>query len=243
MKVWQRSTVALALLLAAAHGAQAQSTGPVLGDSGHVALSVERLFGFSHSSQTTSSKGVERPTVTMNKISILGDPVGGALGTIYTFPRLAFDVFVAGGLSLGASISYFHISETVPPAAGSTGGDSEFSINGLVLAPRIGFAAHLGPTVALWPRAGVTYLKEWSDTSQGGKAGGSSSGDLFAATIELPLAVTITERAAFLIGPTIDIGLSGGGTNDPAPGSTAASTSTDNKETNIGVQAALLILL
>jgi hypothetical protein len=235
--------VALVVSLAAMRGAGAQTAGPALGDSGHVALSAERLFGFVHTSSTTSSNGMDRPAVTMNGISLLGNPIGGLLGGSYAAPRLGFDAFVAGGLSLGVAAAYFHTSESQPAQAGSTAGDSELSLSGVILAPRIGFAAHLGPTVSLWPRAGVTYLRSWSDNSQGGKAGSSSSSNLFAATLEVPLAVTLTERAAFLIGPTLDIGLSGGRTSEPPPGSTASSTSTDIKETDVGVQAALLILL
>jgi hypothetical protein len=243
VKVVGRGFLALVVSLAAARSARADSPPPAVGDSGHVALSAERIFGFAHTSRTTTANGMDRPTVTTNGISILGNPLGGLLSSSYTAPRLAFDGFVAGGLSLGASVTYFHATQTQPTGTGASASESESSLSGLILAPRIGFAAHLSPTVSLWPRAGVTFLKVWSDTTVAGMSRGSSSGNLFAATIELPLAVTLTERAAFLIGPTIDIGLSGDTTNEPPPGMFATSSTVDNKETQIGAHAALLLLL
>jgi hypothetical protein len=220
--------------------AEAQTTDPSFGDTGHVALSGERLFGFSHAIQTRSVPGASDSKTTSNTVSLLGSPVT-AIFNIYTFPRVAFDAFVAPGVSVGASASYFHASESLGPLGGSPG-SNDVTLSGFVLAPRIGFAVPLNPLVSIWPRAGITYVYVSNDTTFNGVGQGSTTTNFFAATIEVPVTVTIVPRALFLIGPTVDIGLSGGAKSAPAtPG--AATVSVDEKDTEFGLQAGFLIFL
>ena len=105
-----------------------------------------------------------------------------------------------------------------------------------MLAPRVGYAGRLAPTVWIWPRAGITYVN-FSTSPSGGT---SQSASLFAATVELPVVVALAPHALLLIGPTLDLGLSGSTKLDgTAIGGT--NTSRDIKETDIGLQASLVL--
>jgi hypothetical protein len=215
--------------------AQAQTAGPpVLGDAGHLAISGERLFGYAHTSETQKG-GTLDSTFTSNTVSILGNPTGGIAG-VFSFPRVGFDYFAARGFTVGASLSYFHISDNVN-LSGSTVGASDGTISGFVLAPRLGFAARLSPTVSIWPRAGITYAHFSSDNGSSSVTGGRStmSSHFVDLTIEAPLAIDLVPRVVLLIGPTLDLGLSGG--------TSGGATSTDLKETEFGVQVGFLFLI
>jgi hypothetical protein len=224
-------------LLGGRAGAQTgESEPPSFGDKGHVAISAERMFGYVHATQTESGTGVATFTSTNNSISLLGSPII-AVSSIYTFPRIAFDVFAAAGFSVGASLSYFHLSQTTGSASATSTGSSS-TTGGFVAAPRIGFAARLAPSVSLWPRAGITYVYASTDNSFG-TTQTTYSFHVFAATIEAPLAVSVSPRSLILIGPTADIALSGYSKTSPGTGG----TSTTTKETDYGLQAGFLLFL
>jgi hypothetical protein len=201
--------------------------GPGFGTPGHVALSVDRLFGYSHSSEQQSVGGMTQ-TTTSDNFTLLSNPHGAEVGA-YTFPRLALDGFVGPGVSLGGALSFFHSSS------------SPQTSTGFVLAPRVGFVARLAPTVSLWPRGGITFITTSTDTKVGTMAITSASGNLLAFTIEAPLAFNLSRWAAVLVGPTIDVGLSGSNKTTPALG--GATTTTDNKVTEFGLQAGLALVL
>ena len=231
--------VSLLTILSGRAVAQTEADEPSFGDKGHIAISVERLFGYVHASQKTSqpaSTGGDS-TTTDSVFSVLGSPITAAT-SIYTFPRVAFDLFVAPGLSIGASISYFHVSESLGQLAMTTTNGSA-SLSGIVAAPRIGYAARLSPTVWLWPRAGITYVNASNDTF--GTDTGTVSVSLFAATIEAPLTVAVVPRALILVGPTADIGLSG--TRKSSSSAAGPAPNRDIKETDFGVQAGVLLFL
>ena len=183
------------------------------GQSGHVAISAERLFGFVHTDESENGA-----SASANTINLLSAPTA-LIGSGYTWPRIGFDFFVSQSVSLGVAASYFNLS----PEAGS--------LSGFQLAPRVGYSARVGEKVAIWPRGGITY--EYVSTSSGGGSSGTQS--LVALTLEAPFAILVVPRAAFLIGPTVDIGLTG----------TASSggTNTDQKFTDFGLQCGLLVFI
>jgi hypothetical protein len=204
-------------LLAAGGRAWAQAEPPEAGfsDKGHFALSAERMFGYVHTSEDDGGT-----KTTFNSISLLGSPIAN-IASIYTFPRVGFDGFVAPSVSLGGSLTYFHLSSS---------GSGSGTVSGFLVAPRVGFAGRLAPTVWIWPRAGVTYVNFSTSPT-----GGSQSSHLFAATVEVPVVVALAPQALLLIGPTLDLGLSGSTTiSGSALGGTDLTR--DIKETDIGFQ-------
>jgi hypothetical protein len=210
--------------------------GPELAQAGRVAISAERLFGFSYSSETQSMNGVELEKTTATSVSALGNPLG-SLASFFSFPRLAVDAFVAPGLSVGAAVSVFHLSLSSTP----TGGMSfDQSVTGFVLAPRVGYAVRVSPAFSIWPRVGVSFIYASTDSSSQGVNQGTSTTSMLAATFEAPLAFTVASRVVILFGPTFDLGLTGSNKNEPVGG---PSTTTDTKDTEFGIQAGLLVLL
>jgi hypothetical protein len=185
------------------------------GDLGHVAISAERLFGYVHTSETTTVAGVDTSR-SNDSFSLFSNPFGG-IATGYGWPRLAVDVFAARGLSVGAAAGFFHVST------------NNTSLNGFLLAPRIGYATNLGGRAFFWPRGGMTYAHASSSAGSGAL---TSTGSVFALTLEAPLAIVATPHVAFLVGPTFDLGLSGS--------TTTGGAKVDSKTTDFGVQAGLL---
>jgi hypothetical protein len=190
------------------------------GAAGQVVLSTERLFGYVHSSQTHKVAGVDQ-TETIDSFALLGDPF--SIPTLYSSPRLALDYFMIDRLSVGASATYFHISDDVP---GST---SSVTFSGFLVAPRLGYALPLASAVSVWPRVGVTFTKFSIETS------GVPSQDrtAFALTLEAPFVFTVTSHVFLSLAPTFDLGLAGSVPN------TASSGTTDQTVTNFGIEAAL----
>jgi hypothetical protein len=195
------------------------------GQKGVLALSAERMFGFVHADQTTGSGATAR-TTHVNSFSLLGN--SSQILTSYLQPRVALDFFAADRLSLGAALTYFHISQSVD------GSNSNPTISGYVLAPRVGYALPLGRAVSLWPRLGFTYVH----FETGNNAAGSTTTDIsvYAVTIEAPLLFAVSSHFFLSLAPTLDLGV-GGSTSTPGP--MGATTSTDRKETDYGVVAGL----
>lgn len=231
MKRTKRVVHGLLLSLALAQSAQAQAqeepADEVFGMKGHLVVGGERMFGYAHTRQDETVDGSTR-TTTLNAFSFLGTGLpASSFSSAYTFPRVGIDAFVAPSISLGGSVTYFHASWCM------SGIDE--TLNGVLVAPRAGFAVRLAPAIWLWPRAGITYVHLWSDF--GGTiqlASGSSS--LFAATVEAPLVLALAPQALALIGPTVDVGLSGSNKTTDGTGSLKY----DLKETDIGLHVSFM---
>jgi hypothetical protein len=200
--------------------AQAEPPEAGFGDKGHLVLGAERMFGYVHTSEQ------DMTTTTFNSISLLGSPISNIV-SVFTFPRVGFDGFIAPSISLGGSLTYFHVSES---------GNGSVTLSGFLIAPRLGFAGRLAPTVWIWPRAGITYIN--FSTDSGGAT--SQSASLFAVTAEVPVVVALGPQALLTIGPTLDFGVSGSRKLNEAPIG-VGNASTDIKETDFGLQVSLLL--
>lgn len=207
-------TIASAILLIAGTAGAQQ---PDLGETGRFALSAERLFGYVHTSETISQGGVST-TQSADTFTLLTNPVG-LISSGYAWPRIGFDAFIARNISLGGSVGYFNVS----PSSGS--------LSGFVFAPRVGYTAHIGPRVSIWPRGGFTFEQATSSDN----AGNSTKQSLFALTLEAPLAIWMGPRFAIMVGPTLDLGLTGS--------RSSGGLSIDDTFTDFGIQAGLFVLL
>ncbi len=231
MKRTKRVVRGLLLSLVLAQSAQAQAqeepVDAVFGIKGHLVVGVERMFGYAHTRQDETGDGSTR-TTTLNAVSFLGTAISASSwSSAYTFPRVGIDAFVAPSISLGGSVTYFRVSW-------SMSGIDE-TLNGVLVAPRAGFAVRLAPAIWLWPRAGITYVHLWNDFG-GTIQASSGSASLFAATVEAPVVLALAPQALALIGPTVDVGLSG--SNHVTDGT--SSVKHDLKETDIGLQASFM---
>jgi hypothetical protein len=208
---------------------------PTLGDPGHWAISLERVFGFDYARETLSIGGVDMQTNSGTSFSLFSSPLS-AMFSAFSFPRAGFDVFVAPGLSLGTSVGVFYAKETVAPT-GVTATDE--SVKGILLTPRIGYVLHLAPWVSFWPRGGISIIYASTDVSNGGGASQTNTAHLIAGTIEAPFVFTIAPRVAFTFGPTFDMTFSGGTTTSGY----GASATVDERVLEIGAQAGLVVTL
>ena len=212
---------------------------PTVGDPGHWAISFDRLFGFDYSRETDSIAGVDQPTVSATSFSLFTNREAAELSA-FSFPRLGADVFVAPGLSLGASLGVFYGSETVTPTGGMA---TSVSVTGITVTPRIGYVAHLTPSISFWPRAGISVIYVSTSPSGTPPAGGineSETSHLVAATVEAPFVFTIAPRLAFTFGPTFDMSFSGAQSTTVTGYGT---TTVDEKVLEIGAQAGFVITL
>ena len=212
---------------------------PTVGDVGHWAISLDRLFGFDYARDTLSMGGVDQPTVSATSFSLFSNREAAALSA-FSFPRAAVDVFVAPGLSLGTSFGVVYGSEAMTPIGGTA---ASVSVTGITVAPRIGYVAHLTPSLSFWPRAGISVIYVSSSPSGTAAAGAveeSQTSHLVAATVEAPFIFTIAPRVAFTFGPTFDMSFSG----KQSVTLTGYGTNTvDERVLEIGAQAGFVITL
>jgi hypothetical protein len=169
-----------------AAAAPAASSGPSgFGDGGQFILSVERLFGYNWDHQSLGNA-----TGTSQTYSVLGN-AGGAGAYPYDWPRLGFDYFVTKSISAGAAVAFTR----------STSGNS--STNAFQVAPRVGYGMMVGPILAVWPRAGVTYVSA-TNLSYG------------AISLDLAAVIIASQHLVITVAPVINIGIFGstGGTSD-----------------------------
>jgi len=134
-----------------------------------------------------------------------------------TIPRLALDYFVIEGLSLGASFIYWRNSGSSTTEAGNSSVDQDTpTVSTVVIHPRIGYSFIFDETFALWPRAGITWSSFNVSTPFVNPTTGQASADdlennasAFDLSLDVPLVISPIENFAILIGPFVDIGLSG----------------------------------
>ncbi len=201
------------------------------GAPGQVVLGAERLTGVysDHLKSTTTLTDIDgNPTGTevetstdSTSISLLGVPtvIGDSpMNLPSSTPRLALDVFVAPGLSIGGSFVYMRRTGSqdrkyTPSTAGTNRNEDLPTGSTLLFSPRIGYAALVTPGFAIWPRAGITYtnyrMTEEETDSDGIQTTYKASLDFTTASLEVMAAAIAVPHFAFLFGPFLDLPLGG----------------------------------
>jgi hypothetical protein len=215
----------------------APAAAAAFGEAWHLALSIERAFGLDYISATESSSGLDLQKTSATNVSLFGAPATGA-PSAFSFPRVAFDLFVVRDFSFGLGVGVVHGSSTVTPT-GSIPSDRSFT--GLVAVPRVGYARQLTPYITLWPRAGISVIYVKSDVNNGFGYGTAQMPTHFvAATIEVPVLFTLIPHVAVTLGPTLDITFNGSTTVPPLTGGVQTYA---ERVTELGIQAGLLVYL
>jgi hypothetical protein len=239
MKTELTAVVVASGILLAAPGARAADG---FGSAGTVAISAERLFGIVASSDTETIDGQPgEQTGYSTTVSLLSSPYGGLLSS-YSYPRVGVDVFAIQGLSLGAALGYVTISTSSKAELNGASVETDGpTLNGFIFAPRVGYAYMFMDLLGIWPRAGITYVSAGSsDTNEMGDSVETSTNRL-ALTLEVPLVIAPSPHAAITVGPTLDLGLSGGAETTTTIDGVSVTTKRDHKATDIGLQAGLTI--
>ena len=197
-----------------------------LGEEAQMVFGVDRVMGLSFDRMTTEPTGSTR-TSKDTTFSLFGNGAG-----VTSFPRLAFDYFVMEGLSIGGSLVYWQRSgETeIEPDSGSSTTNDNPTRSLFAIAPRVGYAIPFDETFSFWPRAGVTYynqkIEQEKTTAAGDKTTSSVSTSAWDLTLEGMFGISPMSHFAILIGPYLDLGLTGNTENDPGAGSDTVETDT-----------------
>ena len=220
---FQCAFAAAALLTSSSAWAQ------TFGEKGQIAISAERLFGFTYDSARVTQNGQDT-TGSVTHFSLLSSPVTVTgerfVWAGFNSPRVAGDYFVINRLSVGAALGYAHGSATTtrPGALG----ENTFSGDSFTFAPRVGYFLTFNDKIGFWPRGGLTY-RTYSAENAGGH-------DL-AFTLEAPFAFTLIPHVVFWAGPTADLGFAGSQYVQAA----GATTSFDFNAIEIGLQTGLVV--
>lgn len=259
---WIRAILAITPCVLCALPAAAQKK---FADDGQIVLGAERLTGlFFERVDVTTTITADDPmggttsteieyTASTTTFAIFGtstgvfDEASTTAGGTSMSPRLALDVFVASGFSVGGALTYVHTEGTIEVGVEDDSDEEDQpTFNGIVLAPRVGYAFPLSPTFAIWPRLGFTYSNYWTSAEDEAADGTTveetttlSFGNL---TIEGMLAFTPVPNVAIVFGPFLDLGLFGSVTNESEPDPTPIDTETDLKYTSFGITSGIAVV-
>lgn len=174
----QRTMLAAGLFFAALFSAS-QSQAQEFYHSGKVSIALERGLGIHYVHRSIDPPG---PADFEFDGTTLGIGWYGNL-TPYHQSRAALDVFVIEQLSVGGSLAFF-------AQTGDPDGD------GILFAPRVGYAIPLSDLFTFWPRGGLTFI-DIEDYS------------LFGLSGEAAFILTPQPSWGIILAPTFDIGFGG----------------------------------
>jgi hypothetical protein len=217
----------------------------------------ERLFGLSIVSSTAesgSSSGVfgapDDSEFSATQLNLLyGNNSLDAVGNVnpYATPHLSIHGVVAGGLTLGGSIGFMTTSGEVEtteedPFDGSTTTNRSDAPDrsAFIIGPKIGYLVAANSTVAFWLRAGITYFSLAAEESEDGDTFEQSVNGI-SFSIDPMLVITPIPHVGLMLGPVIDVGLSGK-VEAKATGSFSGDSEADFKFSNFGAAAGLAVL-
>ncbi|HTR55668.1 MAG TPA: hypothetical protein VMJ10_33555 [Kofleriaceae bacterium] len=244
-----RTTLAIGFaVVAAAATASAQpaaapaapSSSP-LGQKGTWILAIERAMPlFAYTREETDGNNASQET-SETSLSFLSYGVPSDIA--YTIPRVALDYTVAPNITVGGSIfAFFDVSDSTTTTLGNMSNTADnpkataFGISG-----RVGYVMSLGPKLALWPRGGLSFYDESISNPGGGGAGTTMSSGFhqFALDLEGNFAFTLAPHVFVLLGPVIDIPLTGSVSTTTSTATGSTTTSTDNSQFHFGIAGGL----
>jgi hypothetical protein len=133
-------------------------------------------------------------------------------------PRFALDYVIASGFTAGVALAFTTRSlsidggaSTQPVTPSTVRGEGVTFLGGA----RVGYAYAIDETFGLWPRAGVSYAHSSGeyetvvDESTGDTQTFDTSASFFDLDLEILGVISPVEHTAILVGPYLDLGLSG----------------------------------
>jgi hypothetical protein len=213
----------------------------------HFVLAVERItsvLGWSNvSTAAPSDIGTSSTEVEVSGTEIAFLSAGGASRTVSGVPRLAFDVVLDIGLSLGGSLGYVASVDGESTIESNSSADQprelpDQSIS--VFAPRLGLMLRPLENVGVWLRGGITRIGT-SETVTFSSAAGSTrqhwDATLWQLSLDPQLVLVAAPRVAITVSALLDLGLSG--TVESRREGDSAVFDTDLKSSAYGVSAGL----
>ncbi len=172
-----------------------------------------------------------------------------SLGAAHTIPRLAIDVGLGGGLTVGTSLAFAigiagpHVQTRSSAGLPDVTRENDAPRGTLLgFAPRVGYAVPLARTLALWPRAGFSFhaLETATEESSSSAVVRTETTDtLFSLDVEAQVAWTPFEHVVLLAGPVLDAPLMGAHTTVLSQAGIAKERSDDLRVWHLGLACAL----
>lgn len=213
----------------------------------HFVLAVERItsvLGWSNVSKASpSDMGTSSTEVEVSGTEIAFLSAGGASRTVSGVPRLAFDVVLDVGLSLGGSLGYIASVDGESTTESNSSADQprelpDQSIS--IFAPRLGLMLTPLENVGVWLRGGITRVGT-SETVTFSSPSGSTrqqwDATLWQLSLDPQLVLVAAPRVAITVSALLDLGLSG--TIESRLESDSAVFDTDLKSSAYGISAGL----
>jgi len=236
--------------------ASAQQAGKSFGDQGEFIFGADRLFGLFAFTSNSFSTGGNNITVTgtdmaffggLNSAAVGANPVGGAFfvgnPTFYNVPRLGFDYTIIQGLTLGGeAIAFFTLggNASLNNANNQVPGGNVFGI-----APRVGYIFNLSDVFAIWPRGGFSYYdSNYSlQDARFNRCNDTANANVFGLDIDPVLTISPVQHFAFMVGPSLDWGFTGGASSTNPQNTDCSQTQTRSynyQAINFDINAGLL---
>jgi hypothetical protein len=214
-----KKSLSLALVIATLSIAPS-ALGQEFGKQGDAVFAAERLFGF-HSMHATLENDPGDDAEFDGTSFSLG--WRGTWGTTspYDVPRFAFDYLVIDSLSIGGSLGFASVSSDSD--AGIFASDNDAT--SVLFAPRVGYVYMFNDVIGIWPRGGFTYHSLNVDDTYDANG--------FGLNLECMFPIAPTPHFGFLVGPTLDIDITG--SLDPE----GPADDVDLTYTTFGIQAGL----
>jgi len=194
-----------------------------LGEEAQITFGVDRVMGlaFDRSKIEINQAGTTATQTSKDTtVALFGMTGSESTGLV---PRLALDYFVVESISVGGSFVYVSRSgSTDSEAGGASVSTDNPTITTLEFAPRVGYAMAFDETFSFWPRAGITYFSQKTETPDPTGTGAGSTTDTASGldlTIEGMVGISPFSHFAMLVGPYVDFGLSGTYKSEPPSGS------------------------
>lgn len=224
------------------------------GSQGQLSITAERLFGVSMVTDKEDNSRNDRTDIRTDKytvVSLFGGP-GGVLNP-YTLPHVGVHYTVIPSLTVGAGLGIASIGGTNERERTNGQGVTETTktdlndVTMLFLAPRVGYVLGLTPAVGLWLRGGLTYYSissKYTDETVAGtitiKREITSTNSGLGLNLDPMFVISPVDHFGFMVGPTIDIPLSGTDKREEKNGSTTETVENDHTFMNLGLTVGLV---
>jgi hypothetical protein len=229
-----------ATVIAAASPAGAQPVDD-LGARGQIIIGADRLsplFSYSRIKQDQGGGDSETTSTTSMNFLWAGDPQD-----VYDIPRLGLDYVVAPNVTVGGDLF-----ATLPVSAsrsttqgGMTTSRDTQKINAFGIGARAGYILPAAHNVFFWGRGGLSYTRV--GTTNPPNMGGnqqSSSVSQTGLSLEPLFVIGVTPHFGILLGPVLDIPLTGTAHNEFTMGGMTVSQDNDESQLHVGITAGLV---
>jgi hypothetical protein len=163
-----------------------------------------------------------KTTDSRTSIALLWPPLSSLTYSPYQIPHASLDFIIPGGLSVGGSLGFISGSGTTKtePANGGASVERDApSTTILTFAPRVGYALALAPSIAFWPRGGITYYSIKSEST--GIVMPTTTKTTYSGlglNLEANFVLFLADHFGIVGGPVLDVPLSGTRSTDPSNG-------------------------